>query len=117
VILAFAKELAPAFLEMAQQIAALHAVVSASGSRTTSAPRNDSSANSRFACSTIATASFKFSRASSSVALRICAGQLFHERYVAFGKLSKNRRELNFHVDLLARKVRFDHTGARTDVS
>lgn len=36
-------------LALCQEIAALYAVVSAIGSRTTSAPRNDSSANSRFA--------------------------------------------------------------------
>src|SRR5436190_13050302 len=68
VIGAFSQEFTTVLLKVAEQFTTLHAVVSASGSRTTSAPRNDSSANSRFACKTIATASFKFARASSSVA-------------------------------------------------
>ena len=54
VIGAFSQEFTTVLLKVAEQFTTLHAVVSASGSRTTSAPRNDSSANSRFACKTIA---------------------------------------------------------------
>ena len=64
-VAAFAQELSAMLFKMSDQIAPLHAAVIASGSRRTSAPCNDSSAKSRFAWSTISTASFKFSRASS----------------------------------------------------
>jgi hypothetical protein len=56
VIAAFAEEFTAVVFKMSNQITPLHPV--ASGSRRTSAPRNDSSANSRFACKTISTASF-----------------------------------------------------------
>src|SRR5213075_1286873 len=58
VIAAFAQEFTAVVFKMSNQVTPLHPV--ASGSRRTSAPRNDSSANSRFACKTISTASFKF---------------------------------------------------------
>jgi hypothetical protein len=52
---AFAQEFTAVVFKVSNEIAPLHAVVTASASRTTSAPPNDSSAKSRFACKTIST--------------------------------------------------------------
>src|ERR1700728_4456518 len=59
--------LAEEFASVPDQIGAFHAAGRIRVSRTTSAPSSDSSDNARFASRTIATASFRFARASSGV--------------------------------------------------
>jgi hypothetical protein len=66
-IASFAKERAAMGEQVADEVDPFHATGIESGSRITSWPRIDSSANSRFASSTSATASLRFSLASFSV--------------------------------------------------
>jgi hypothetical protein len=62
-----AKENTPAFLQMANQVAAFYSAARTSGSRMTSFPSMDSSARARFASRTSSTASARLARASASV--------------------------------------------------
>jgi len=67
VIAAFAEKLAAVTLQVANQVAALHAADSANGSRITSSFERDSSASWRLASKTICTASSRLARASARV--------------------------------------------------
>ena len=67
VVAFLAQELTPVLFQMADQVHPFHSASKTRVSRMTSAPSRDCADSARFASRTIATASFRFARASSSV--------------------------------------------------
>jgi hypothetical protein len=118
---ALAKQLTAVTLEMTDELHALQAV-SLKRSRMTETCASSCSLSARFASRTSITASWRFARASSSVApCAFGAGQLFDEADEALGDLLKDGGQFDRHDEILTRSPfpavdEIEFSGARKPV-